>query len=117
MRIQACLAFVLLVGVELDAEVERTIRGYDADGSGAIEAAELDGGSRLALGGFVRQHAEEIDADADRVITRAELVAVVGRMFARADGNGDDRITPAELAKLDQLSGRPRRRPRTDPQP
>ena len=82
---------------ELLAEVTKTFAGYDADGDGKLPLAELANAApvRSALGGFVQQHAAEIDANHDGTITAAELVAVVQRMFDRATRDGQD--MPATL--------------------
>jgi hypothetical protein len=77
---------------EVAAETAKTFSGYDPDGDGRVPLAELEKlpAVRSALGGFVKQHAAEIDADHDGVITAAELGAVVMRMFERATrGSGE----------------------------
>jgi hypothetical protein len=75
---------------EVAAEVAKTFAGYDREGNGKVTLAALAKADpvRSALGGFVRQHATEIDADHDGAITAAELSAVVLRMFDRAARDG-----------------------------
>ncbi len=87
---------------ELVAEVEKTLAGYDANSDGAIQFAEYEdgGGVRSALGGFVKQHAHELDANNDTSITRQELMALPLRMFQKADANSDGRVTPDEFAQM-----------------
>ncbi len=81
-----------LTRAEVADEVSNTFAGYDADRDGRVPLSELEKlpAVRSALGGFVQQHATEIDADHDGVITAAELGAVVKRMFDRATSGGQD---------------------------
>lgn len=85
---------------ELDAEIAQTFQAYDADKDGRLPLTELSQRApvRSALGGFVQQHAAEIDADHDGSITAAELAAVVRRMFDRAARDGA--TVPATQAPL-----------------
>jgi len=85
---------------ELAAEVERVFSGYDRNHDGKLTRDEYaDGpGVRSAMGGFVKQHAEEIDGDHDGVITKAELMANATRMFDRTDANHDGKLSPEETA-------------------
>ena len=87
---------------ELVAEVEKTLAGYDANNDGAIQAKEYQGrgGSRSALGGFVKQHSQELDQNGDTTITKDELLAVPLRMFQKADANNDGKATPEEFANM-----------------
>jgi hypothetical protein len=55
------------------------------------------GGSRSAMGGFLKGHAHEIDRDQDGVLTRTEAVGNAERMFAKMDRNGDGKIVPKEM--------------------
>ena len=88
-----------LARAELDADVQRTFDGYDRDRDGRISAEERDGGAvRSSLGGFVREHWSELDADADGALTRAELAALAHSMFEKADRDGDGSVTAEEPA-------------------
>jgi hypothetical protein len=90
-----------LSGEELAQEIAKTFAGYDRNGSGKIESEELRRpGVRSALGGFVREHRSEIDADGDSYLTRDELAAVVNRMFSRGDADGDETLSATELAAM-----------------
>jgi len=84
---------------EMTAEVEKTFAGYDRNQDGKLAADEYGGpgGVRSAMGGFVKQHAHEIDADGDGAITKNELQGVALRMFDKADPNRDGKLTPDEL--------------------
>lgn len=83
---------------ELDGECTRTLGGYDKNGDGRVSLAERDapGGVRSAMGGFVKQHWQEVDADGDDVVTAAEIRATAQRMFDRADRDRDGRATAEE---------------------
>ena len=84
---------------ELDAECARTLGGYDQDRDSKVSATERDasGGGRSAMGGFVRQHWGEVDADGDGVVTERELRATAQSMFDRADRDRDGKVTRTEL--------------------
>ncbi|MBL8723713.1 MAG: YHYH protein, partial [Planctomycetes bacterium] len=64
-----------LAQAELTAECARTQKSLDADGNGAVTALERDapGAGRSAMGGFVKQHWQEVDRDHDQVVTAAEI--------------------------------------------
>ena len=81
------------------AEAQKTFAGYDTNADGRLASAEYAGagGLRSAMGGFVQQHAKEIDADGDGGITRDALLAVALRMFDKADQNRDARLSGDEL--------------------
>jgi hypothetical protein len=68
--------------------------GYDANIDGKLTAAELSGrgGSRSAMGGFLKEHFKEIDRDGDGVLTRSEAIGNAERMFAKMDSNEDGKI-------------------------
>ncbi len=80
---------------EMIAEVEKTFAGYDRNQDAALIAEEYagPGGVRSAMGGFVRQHAQEIDADGDGSITKDELQSIALRMFDKADPDRDGKLT------------------------
>ena len=75
------------------------ITRYDKDKSGKLTRDEYEGfgGVRSAMGGFVKQHAQEIDADDDGIITKNELTGMAIRMFDKADANRDTKLMADEL--------------------
>ena len=84
---------------EMTAEVEKTFAGCDRNQDGKLAADEYGGpgGVRSAMGGFVKQHAQEIDADGDGAITKDELQSIALRMFDKADPNRDGKLSPDEI--------------------
>jgi hypothetical protein len=84
---------------EMNAEAEKTFAGYDKNSDGKLEADEYQGpgGVRSAMGGFVKQHAKELDADGDGLISKVELQNAALRMFDKADPDRDGGITPKEI--------------------
>ena len=88
---------------ELTAEVEKTVARFDADRNGAITVAEKQGqrgGGGTAMSGFVGQHWEEVDADGDGRVTRAEVEVVAKRMFEKADLDRDGKLSRGEIAAM-----------------
>lgn len=84
---------------EIVGEATKAFEGYDANRDDKLNAAELSGrgGSRSAMGGFLKGHAKEIDRDGDGILTRTEAVGNAERMFAKMDRNGDGYVTSEEL--------------------
>lgn len=84
---------------ELVAEVEKVFAGYDKNKDGRLTRDEYEGpgGVRSAMGGFVKQHAKELDTNDDGTITEEELLANAMRMFEKTDKNHDGKLTPDEL--------------------
>lgn len=84
---------------EIVGEATKAFAGYDTNNDDKLSAAELSGrgGSRSAMGGFLKGHSKEIDRDGDGIVTRSEAVGNAERMFAKMDTNGDGRITPDEM--------------------
>jgi hypothetical protein len=92
-----------LTRAELTAEVEKTVARLDADRNGSIAVAEKQGqrdGGGTAMSGFVGQHWEEVDADGDGRVTRAEVEAVAVRMFGKADTDRDGKLSREEIAAM-----------------
>ena len=50
------------------------------------------GGVRHTMGGFVKQHSREIDANADSRITLDELLSLASELFDKSDRQGAGRI-------------------------
>ncbi|HRH40222.1 MAG TPA: YHYH protein [Pyrinomonadaceae bacterium] len=99
-----------LTKAELLAEVDKAFSGYDSNKSGKIESDEVQNNNvRSALGGFVKQHRDEIDANHDSAITKDELLNVVMRMFSRADQDSD-----GKLSKEETKDATPLERPKKD---
>ena len=80
------------------AEGSKAFAAYDRNRDGRISSDEYGGrgGARTALGGFVRQHAAELDENQDRYISSTELQSFVLRMFSKADRDRDNIVTKEE---------------------
>jgi hypothetical protein len=85
---------------EIVGEATKAFAGYDTSGDGKLSQSELGGrgGSRSAMGGFLKGHSKEIDRDGDGVLTRTEAIGNAERMFAKMDSNDDGKITPEEMS-------------------
>lgn len=84
---------------ELMAETARVFKAYDKNEDQKItpdESSAKGGMPRSALGGFVREHATELDKDQDGGISKTEMTAQFARFFGQADQNGDNRLTADE---------------------
>lgn len=87
----------ILTKDEINPEIDKVFAGYDANKNGKIERDEVQNGNvRSALGGFVKQHKDEVDANHDAAFTKDELLTVVMRMFIRADKDGDGKLSKDE---------------------
>ena len=91
---------------EMQAHGAARFATRDANGDGALSADELGGegpGKRAA------RMLEELDANADGILQKAELEAREGdrlkRMFERADSDTDGVITAAEFEALEAQRG------------
>lgn len=85
-----------LTAEELKAEVDRVFKLFDKNSDGKLTKDEYDVARpdvKSPLAGFVRGHAEEIDANGDGVITREETQAVMTRMFDKADRKRTGKIS------------------------
>lgn len=91
----------ILTAEELKAEVDRVFKLFDKNGDGKLTKDEYDvprPDVKSPIAGFIRAHAEEIDANRDGVITREEVQAVMSRMFEKADRKRTGKITREEAA-------------------
>ncbi len=84
---------------EIVGEATKAFAGYDTNNDGKLSQSELSGrgGSRSAMGGFLKGHSKEIDRDGDGILTRTEAVGNAERMFAKMDRNEDGKITAEEM--------------------
>lgn len=84
---------------EIVGEAIKAFEGYDANHDDKLSEDELSGrgGSRSAMGGFLKGHSHEIDRDQDGILTRTEALGNAERMFAKMDRNGDGKIMPEEI--------------------
>ena len=84
---------------EIVGEATKAFAGYDSNNDGKLTTGELSarGGSRSAMGGFLKGHFREIDRDGDGILTRTEAIGNAERMFAKMDLNLDGTISTAEL--------------------
>ncbi len=91
-----------LTGEEFLAEVRRSFNGYDRNADGKLTRDEYagPGGVRSPMGGFIKEHAADIDANRDGVLTFEEFSAHVRPMFEKQDRNRDGKLTPDEWRDL-----------------
>lgn len=84
---------------EIVGEASKAFAGYDIDNDGKLSESELSvrGGSRSAMGGFLKGHSKEIDRDGDGILTRTEAVGNAERMFAKMDSDRDGNISAEEM--------------------
>ncbi len=84
---------------EMITEAAVVFKAYDINQDGTItpdESGDKRNMPRSALGGFVHEHATEMDRDRDGGISKAELTSQFARFFGQVDKNGDNRLTPDE---------------------
>jgi Ca2+-binding EF-hand superfamily protein len=111
--------------------VGMAIAGFDGDGDGRTSRAELDAGVRRSFAAIDTAHAGtlgyiafadwaerwlgdrnalpspfEVDGDGDNRITLAELQAAFARIFARLDVDRDGFVTRKELLTIRAMAGR-----------
>lgn len=82
---------------ELEAEIAKTLATIDGNKDDRITRTEAEsqrGG--LPMGGFVKQHYDELDKNSDEHISGEELSSSFLRMFDRADDDGDKKIGPVD---------------------
>jgi len=91
---------------EVLAEAARAFAGYDPDETGKVSLELLRSSRpvRSAMGGFIREHSEELDRNRDGVVTGDEVSANAARMFDKADTDRDGLVSID--AALDSQPGR-----------
>ncbi len=94
---------------ELMQEARRVFLAYDVDKSGDITPVESQsaGGIKSPLGGFVKQHASELDKDRSGSISAEELAAQFRKFFQRGDLNGDQRLSKDEVERMKSGKAKP----------
>ena len=99
----------MLSKIEMLEEARIAFDAYDADHDARLVIADLVAGRpvRSSMGGFILQHAQELDRDGDGAITREELTSNAQRMFDKADGDGDGRV--AVSSQVDASNSPPAR--------
>ncbi len=92
---------------EMMAEAKKAFAAYDSDGDGQISAAEAKGsGVKGAMGGFVRQHFDELDRDSSGSVSAEELANNAKRMFTKSDRDGDGKVSGEEFGQTRGGGGR-----------
>lgn len=84
----------LLTQQEIEQEGRLAFAAYDSNQDGLVSLTELSAGRpvRSAMGGFLREHSKELDRNDDGTLSQEEILQNAGRMFAKADTDGDGRI-------------------------
>lgn len=84
---------------EMMTQANSVFDAYDKNDDQRITPDESNargGMPRSPLGGFVREHAAELDRDNDGGISKEELTGQFANFFERADKNGDLKLTKDE---------------------
>lgn len=97
----------VLTTAEVKAESEKAFAAYDPDKDGQVSLKELAEGRpvRSAMGGFIREHREELDRDQNGSLSRDEVLQNALRMFGKADPDQDGRIA---ISKTDSQDASPK---------
>ena len=84
----------IVTETELIAEAERAFIAYAGQAEQRVAVRDLAQRApvRSAMGGFIREHREELDRDQDGNLTREEILQTAQRMFQRADQDGDGQL-------------------------
>ena len=96
----------VLTTAEVKAESEKAFAAYDPDEDGQVSLKDLAEGRpvRSAMGGFIREHREELDRDQNGSLSQDEVLQNALRMFGKADTDQDGRIT---ISKTDPQDAPP----------
>ena len=96
----------ILTTAEVKAESETAFAAYDQDQDGQVSLQDLANGRpvRTAMGGFIREHRDELDRDQNGALSRDEVLQNALRMFSKADTDQDGRIT---ISKTDPQDAPP----------
>jgi arylsulfatase A len=95
----------ILTTAEVKAESEKAFAAYDLDEDGQVSLKDLAEGRpvRSAMGGFIREHREELDRDQNGSLSQDEVRQNALRMFGKADTDRDGRITISKTDPQDAL--------------
>jgi arylsulfatase A-like enzyme len=95
----------VLSATEVQAESEQAFAAYDADQDGQVLLTDLANARtvRSAMGGFIREHREELDRDQNGWLSREEVLQNALRMFGKADSDRDGRIPISSAATQDAV--------------
>jgi arylsulfatase A len=104
----------VLTTAEVRSESEQAFGAYDQDQDGKVSLEDLAEGRpvRSAMGGFIREHREELDRDRNGSLSRDEVLQNALRMFGKADTDQDGRFN---ISKIDPQDTPPPDGPRIPP--
>ncbi len=93
----------VLTTAEVNVESEKAFAAYDPDQDGKVSLKDLADvrSVRSAMGGFIREHREELDRDQNGSLSQDEVLQNALRMFSKADTDQDGRITISETEQQD----------------
>lgn len=95
----------VLTAAEVQAESEQAFNAYDADHDGQVLLTDLANARpvRSAMGGFIREHREELDRDQNGWLSQEEVLQNALRMFGKADSDQDGRIPFSSAASQEAV--------------
>lgn len=82
---------------DFTARRERRMLSADTDGDGKVSKAEFLAAARSGKGDPARRFGR-LDRNADGLLDKQEIAAVMARRFGRLDTDGDGMLTPTERA-------------------
>ena len=93
----------VLTTAEVNVESEKAFAAYDPDQDGKVSLKDLADVRpvRSAMGGFIREHREELDRDQNGSLSQDEVLQNALRMFSKADTDQDGRLTISETEPQD----------------